>query len=86
MDASVFENSDFIKEALYDKFKTIYADEIKNAILNQKQLWIGDIGYITSETKKQGTKTGEVIDNVKIKFVPSRSFRKEVNKTILNKE
>lgn len=78
-------SNDFIQEALYDKFKKVFAEEVKSAILNQKELWIGDIGYITSEVKRQGTKSGEVIKNVKLKFVPSRDFRKEVNKSILGK-
>lgn len=78
-------NSNFIQEALYDKFKKIFADEVKDALLNQKELWIGDMGYITSEIMRQGTKSGEVIKNVKLKFVPSREFRKEVNKALLDK-
>lgn len=85
MNNSIINNNDFIQEALYDKFKQIFAEDVKDALLNQKELWIGDIGYLTSEIKNQGTKSGEVIKNVKLKFIPSRKFRKEVNKTILNK-
>ena len=85
MNNSVINNNDFIQEALYDKVKQIFAEEVKDALLNQKELWIGDIGYLTSEIKNQGTKSGEVIKNVKLKFIPSRKFRKEVNKVILDK-
>ena len=85
MNNNVISNNDFIQEALYDKFKKIFADEVKESLLNQKALWIGDIGYLTSEVKRQGTKSGEVIKNVKLKFVPSRNFRKEINKKILDK-
>jgi len=84
MNANVVEN-DFIKDALYDKFKKDFAEEVKDTLLHQKELWIGDIGYITSEIKNQGTKSGEVIKNVKLKFVPSKKFRKEINKAVLNK-
>lgn len=82
---NIINNNEFIQEALYDKFKQIFASEVKEALLTQKELWIGDIGYLTSEIKRQGTKSGEVIKNVKLKFVPSRNFRKEVNKTLLDK-
>lgn len=78
-------DNEFIRDALYDKFKKDFAEEVRDAILNQKELWVGDIGYITSEIKNQGTKTGEVIKNVKLKFCPSKKFRKEVNKHILGK-
>lgn len=78
-------DSDFVKEALYDRYKKMFADEIKEVILTQGKLEISDIGYITSEIKNQGTKSGEVIKNVKVKFVPSKKFRKEINKTILGK-
>lgn len=81
----VIGNGDFIQQSLYDQFKVQFAEEIKDTILNQKELWISDIGYITSEIKRQGTKSGEVIKNVKVKFIPSRDFRKEINKTILDK-
>ena len=84
MNANVVEN-DFIKDALYDKFKKDFAEEVKDTLLHQKELLIGDIGYITSEIKNQGTKSGEVIKNVKLKFVPSKKFRKEINKAVLNK-
>lgn len=84
MNANVVEN-DFIKDALYDKFKKDFAEEVKDTLLHQKELWIGDIGYITSEIKNQGTKSGEVIKNIKLKFVPSKKFRKEINKAVLNK-
>lgn len=77
--------NDFIKDALYDKFKKDFAEEAKDAFLNQKELWIGDIGYIKSEVKNQGTKSGEVIKNVKFKFYPSKKFKREVNKAILGK-
>ena len=85
MENKNYVDNDFIKDALYDKFKKDFADEIKDALLNQKELWIGDIGYITSEIKNQGTKSGEVIRNVKLKFCPSKKFRKEVNKFVLGK-
>ena len=77
--------NDFIKDALYDKFKKEFADEVKEALLNQKEVWIGDIGYITTEIKNQGTKSREVIENVKFKFYPSKVFKREVNKQILGK-
>ena len=77
--------NDFIKAALYDKFKKDFAEEARDAFLNQKELWIGDIGYIKSEVKNQGTKSGEVIKNVKFKFYPSKKFKREVNKKILGK-
>lgn len=77
--------NDFIKDALYDKFKKDFAEEARDAFLNQKELWIGDIGYIKSEVKNQGTKSGEVIKNVKFKFYPSKKFKREVNKVILGK-
>lgn len=82
---NIINDNDFIQEALYDKFKKVFAKEVEDAILNQKELWVGDIGYITSEIKNQGTKSGKVIKNVKIKFCPSKKFRKEVNKVILDK-
>lgn len=85
MNSNSIQNNDFIKEALYERFKKDFADEVKEAILMQRELWIGDIGYITSEIKNQGTKSGEVIKNVKLKFIPSKQFRKEVNKTVLGK-
>ena len=78
-------NNDFIRDALYDKFKKEFAEEVRETLLNQKELWIGDLGYLTSEIKNQGTKSGEVIKNVKLKFVPSKKFRKEVNKVVLDK-
>lgn len=78
-------DNEFIQGALYDRYKKIFAEDVKNTLLNQEKLWIGDIGYLTSEIKNQGTKSGEVIKNVKLKFVPSKKFRKEINKTILNK-
>ena len=84
MDAKLIE-TDFIKEALYEQFKKEFAEEAKDAFLNQKELWIGDIGYIKSEVKNQGTKSGEVIKNVKFKFYPSKKFKREVNKAILGK-
>ena len=77
--------NDFIKDALYDKFKKEFAEEARDAFLNQKELWIGDIWYIKSEVKNQGTKSGEVIKNVKFKFYPSKKFKREVNKAILGK-
>lgn len=82
---SIVENNDFIQEALHDKFKKIFADEIKEAFLNQKEYWIGDIGYLTAEVKNQGTKSGEVIPNVKLKFKETKQFRKEINKALLDK-
>lgn len=85
MENKNYVDNDFIKDALYDKFKKDFANEVKDALLNQKELWIGDIGYITSEIKNQGTKSGEVIRNVKLKFCPSKKFRKEVNKVVLGK-
>ncbi len=78
-------NSNFIQEALYDKFKKDFANEIKDGLLNRKELWIGDIGYLTAKIMKQGIKSGEVIDNVKLKFVPSKEFKKEINKALLDK-
>ena len=80
-----FVENDFIKDALYDKFKKDFAEEARDAFLNQKELWIGDIGYITCEIKNQGTKSREVIKNVKFKFIPSKKFKREVNKVILGK-
>ena len=77
--------SDFIKDALYDKFKKDFADEVKHAMLNQKEFWIGDIGYVTCEIKNQGTKSREVIENVKFKFYPSKKFKREANNVILGK-
>ena len=77
--------NDFIKDALYDKFKKDFAEEVREACLNQKEVWIGDIGYITCEIKNQGTKSREVIKNVKFKFHPSKKFKREVNQTILGK-
>lgn len=84
-EANMYNDNDFIKSALYDKFKKDFAEEAKQAFLNQKELWIGDIGYIKSEIKNQGTKSGEVIKNVKFKFYPSKRFKKEVNKELLGK-
>jgi hypothetical protein len=84
-DNKTYVENDFIKDALYDKFKKDFAEEAKDAFLNQKELWIGDIGYIKSEVKNQGTKSGEVIKNVKFKFYPSKKFKREVNKAILGK-
>lgn len=81
----LIDNGDFIQNSLYEKFKTQFAKEVKDTILNQKELWVGDIGYITSEVKNQGTKSGEVIKNVKVKFEPSKKFRKEINNYILGK-
>ena len=78
-------NEGFIKDAVYDKFKKDFAEEVRDAILNKKEVWIGDIGYITSEIKKQGTKSGEVIKNLKFKFIPSKKFKKEANNIILGK-
>lgn len=77
--------TDFIKKALYEQFKKDFSEEVKNAIKNQNEIWVGDIGYITSEIKNQGTKSGEVIKNVKFKFIPSKKFKKEVNKELLGK-
>ena len=54
MDAKLIE-TDFIKEALYEQFKKEFAEEVKEALLNQKELWIGDVGYLTCEIKNQGT-------------------------------
>ena len=81
---AIMEN-DFIKDALYDKFKKDFAEEVKEACLHQKEIWIGDIGYITCEIKNQGTKSREVIKNVKFKFCPSKNFKREVNSVILGK-
>lgn len=78
-------NEGFIKEAVYEKFKKDFANEVKKAILQQDEIWIGDIGYITSEIKKQGTKSREVINNLKFKFIPSKKFKKEANNIILGK-
>ena len=77
--------NDFIKEALYDKFKKDFAEEVRIACLNQKEVWIGDIGYVTCEISNQGTKSREVIENVKFKFIPSKKFKREVNSVILGK-
>ena len=77
--------TDFIKEALYEQFKKEFAEEVKDALLNQKELWIGDVGYLTCEIKNQGTKSREVIENVKFKFYPSKKFKREANKHILGK-
>ena len=60
-------NENFIKEAVYDKFKTEFANEVKDALLNGKEIWIGDIGYLTIMLKNQGTKSGEVIKSCKFK-------------------
>ena len=73
-------------EALYDKFKEVFAEDIKEALLNQEKFVISDdVGYLTSEIKNQGTKSGEVIENLKLKFVPSKKLRKEANKKFLGK-
>lgn len=80
-----YTENDFIKSALYDKFKKDFAEEVKTAILEQKEIWIGDIGYIKSEIKNQGTKSGTVIKNLKFKFYPSKKFKQEANKCILGK-
>lgn len=82
---NVINDNEFIREAVYDKCRRLFEKEIEDTILNQKKMSIGDIGYITSEIKHQGTKSGEVIKNVKVKFVPSKKFRKEINKSILGK-
>ena len=84
-DNNMYVENDFIKAALYDKFKKDFAEEAREAFLNQKELWIGDIGYIKSEIKNQGTKSGEVIKNVKLKIYPSKKFKREVNQAILGK-
>lgn len=84
-DDKTYMENDFIKAALYDRFKKDFAEEAREAFLNQKELWIGDIGYITCEIKNQGTKSREVIKNVKFKFIPSKKFKREVNQTILGK-
>lgn len=85
MTDKIIENNDFIQEALYDKFKSIYAQEIEEAFLNQKEFWIGDLGCLTAEIKNQGTKSGEVISNVKLKFKETKKFRKKINKALLGK-
>ena len=36
-------NDSFIKEAVYEKFKSDFANEVKEALLNEKEIWIGDI-------------------------------------------
>lgn len=80
------DNEAFVQEALYDKFKKIFADDVWNALLNQKEIWISeDVGYLTAEIKNQGTRSGQVIKNVKLKFVPSKKLRKEANKKFLGK-
>lgn len=79
------EPEQFIQEALLEKYEKLFAEKVEDVLLNQKQLWIGDIGYLTSEIKHQGTKSGTVIKNVKIKFVPSSKFRKKINNVILGK-
>jgi len=81
----VINDEKFIDNALYDKYKKEFAREVEDALLNRKELWIGDIGYITSEIKHQGTKSGEVIKNVKLKFIPSDNFKKKINRELLNK-
>lgn len=79
-------NDAFIQEALYNQFKKIFAEDVWNALLNKKEIWISeDVGYLTAEIKNQGTRSGEVIKNVKLKFVPSKKLRKEVNKKFLGK-
>ena len=78
-------NENFIKEAVYDKFKTEFANEVKDALLNGKEIWIGDIGYLTIMLKNQGTKSGEVIKSCKFKFIPSKKFKKEINNKMLGK-
>lgn len=75
----------FIKEAVYEKFKSEFADEVKEALLNKKEIWIGDIGYITVMLKDQGTRSGDVIKSCKFKFIPSKKFKKEVNAKMLGK-
>jgi len=79
-------DSEFVQEALYDKFKKLFATDAEATLLTPgNELWIGDIGCLTSEIKNQGTKSGEVIKNVKVKFVPSKKFRKKINQEILGK-
>lgn len=82
---SIIDDEQFINDTMYEAFKTRFARETKEALLNQKEIWIGDIGYITSEIMRQGTKTGEVIKNVKFKFKPSKKFKKEMNQELLGK-
>ena len=60
-------NDSFIKEAVYEKFKSDFANEVKEALLNEKEIWIGDIGYLTVVLKNQGTKSGDVIKSCKFK-------------------
>lgn len=78
-------NDSFIKEAVYEKFKSDFANEVKEALLNEKEIWIGDIGYLTVVLKNQGTKSGDVIKSCKFKFIPSKKFKKEVNAKMLGK-
>ena len=78
-------DNNFVQEALYDKFKKIFENDIENAFLNQEKFYLGDIGYLTSEIKRQGTKSGTVIKNVKLKFVPTKQFRRKINSTLLDK-
>lgn len=78
-------NDSFIKEAVYEKFKTDFANEVRESILNEKEIWIGDIGYLTVMLKNQGTKSGNVIKSCKFKFIPSKKFKKEVNSKMLGK-
>lgn len=82
---NVLFNSDFVQEALYDKFKEKFFEEIRESLLNQKAYWLGDIGYVISEIKHQGTKSGEVIKNVKLKLIPTKNFKKSINQRLLNK-
>lgn len=78
-------NENFIKEALYDKFKSEFANEVRDGLLNEKEIWIGDLGYLTVVLRNQGTKSGEVIKSCKFKFIPSKKFKKEINNKMLGK-
>lgn len=78
-------NDGFIKEALYDKFKNDYAEDVREALLEGKEMWIGDLGYVTVVLRNQGSKSGDVIKSCKFKFIPSKKFKKEMNAKMLGK-
>lgn len=74
----------FVEDALYAQFRDVISKEIENTFLTQGKFEIGNIGYLTSAVKKQGTQSGKVINNVKLQFIPTKEFRERVNSTILN--
>ena len=69
----------------YNYCKQLFIEEIRRSLLSERQYWLGNLGYLEAKIGDQGSKSTEVIKNIRFTFKPNDKFKFIVKKELFTR-